>query len=80
MKILHILKTTPDASTKKIMEVHAAGHQVKTVELYKGGVSYDRLVAEVFAYDKVFCWLAEHAYNPGGADCCKYRNDSEGLR
>ena len=56
MKILHILKTTPDASTKKIIEVHAAGHQVKTVELYKGGISYDKLVADVFAYDKVFCW------------------------
>jgi len=56
VRILHILKTTPDASTKKIMQVHSGGHQVKTVELYKGGVSYDGLVAEVFAHDKVFCW------------------------
>jgi hypothetical protein len=56
MNILHILKKEPDASTRKIMEVHAAGHAVKTVELYKGGVSYDQLIADVFAYDKVFCW------------------------
>lgn len=56
MKILHILKTAPDASTKKIIEVHSAGNQVKTVELFKGGVSYDKLVAEVFDHDKVFCW------------------------
>lgn len=56
MKILHILKTAPDASTKKIMEVQASGNQVKIVDLYKGGVSYGTLVADVFASDKVFTW------------------------
>ncbi len=56
VKILHILKKNPDASTKKIIEIQASGHEVKTVELYKGGVSYDKLVAEVFAHDKVICW------------------------
>ena len=56
MKILHILKKAPDASTRRIIETHAVSHKVKTVELYKGGVSYDKLVADVFAYDKVFCW------------------------
>jgi len=56
VKILHILKKAPDASTKKIIELHAAGNQVKTVELYKGAVSYDKLVADVFSHDKVFCW------------------------
>ncbi len=56
MKILHILKKPPDASTKKIIEIHAAAHQVKIVELFKGSVSYDRLIAEVFAHDRVFCW------------------------
>ena len=56
MKILHIVKAAPDASAKKIMEVQASGNQVKIVELYKGGVSYDKLVADLFAHDKVFCW------------------------
>lgn len=56
MRILHILKTPPDASTKKIIETHKSGNDVKTVELYKGGVSYDKLIADVFAYDRVFCW------------------------
>lgn len=56
MKILHILKKAPDASTKKIIEVQSAGNQVKTVELYKGNVSYDALIADVFSFDKVFCW------------------------
>jgi len=56
VKILHILKTTPDASTKKIIELQSVGNQAKTVELFKGDVSYDKLVADVFAHDKVFCW------------------------
>lgn len=56
MRILFILKTAPDASTKKIIEVQSAGNQTKTIELFKGGVAYDKLMADVFAYDKVFCW------------------------
>jgi hypothetical protein len=56
MKILHILKTAPDASTKKIIEAQSAGNTVKTIELYKGGVSYDKLVQDVFAHDRVICW------------------------
>ncbi len=56
MKILHILKAAPDESTKKIIELHKAGNEVKIIELYKGGVDYAKLVADVFAYDKVFSW------------------------
>jgi hypothetical protein len=56
MKILHILKTAPDASTRKIIEVQSAGNQAKTVDLTKGGVNYGELVADVFSHDKVFCW------------------------
>ena len=56
MKILHILKTTPDATTKKIIETQSPGNQVKTVDLTKGGIAYDKLVEDVFSYDKVFCW------------------------
>jgi len=56
VKILHILKKAPDASTQKIIASQSAGNEVKTIELYKGGVAYDKLVADVFAFDKVFCW------------------------
>ncbi len=56
MKILHIIKTAPDASTKKIIEVQSARNQVMTIDLAKGGVSYDKLVADVFSHDRVFCW------------------------
>jgi hypothetical protein len=57
VKILHILKKAPDASTKKIIELQTAGNQVKVVELHKGGaINYDGLVADVFTHDKVICW------------------------
>ena len=56
MRILYILKTVPDASTRRIIEVQSAGNDVMTVDLTKGGVSYDKLVADVFSHDRVFCW------------------------
>jgi len=56
MKILHILKTAPDASTTKIIEVQSDGNETSVIDLNKGGVSYDKLVADVFSHDKVFCW------------------------
>jgi hypothetical protein len=56
MKILHIVKKAPDASTKKIIEAQASGNQSKVIDLTKGDIAYDKLVADVFASDKVFCW------------------------
>jgi len=56
VKILHILKKAPDASTKKIIDIHTSANQVTTVDLTRGGVSYDKLVSDIFAHDKVFCW------------------------
>ncbi len=56
MKILYILRSAPDASTKKIMEVQSAGNQTMTIDLMKGAVSYDKLVVDIFSHDKVFCF------------------------
>jgi hypothetical protein len=56
MKVLHILKTAPDTATKRIIEVQSAGNEVMVIDLTTGGVSYDKLVADVFSHDKVFCW------------------------
>lgn len=56
MKILYILRSAPDASTKKIIEAQSAGNETTTVDLTKGGIAYDKLVADVFSHDKVFCW------------------------
>jgi len=56
VKILHILRTEPDASTKRIIEVQSAGNQTTVIDLTRGAVDYDKLVADVFSHDKVFCW------------------------
>jgi hypothetical protein len=56
MKILHILKTVPDATTAKIIEMQSAGNEAMIIDLTRGGISYDKLVAGVFSHDKVFCW------------------------
>ncbi len=56
MKILHILKKPIDDSTKKIIETQKAGNEVKIIEIYKGGIDYNKLVSDVFSYDRVFTW------------------------
>ena len=56
MKILHILKAVPDDATKRIIEVQSGGNLTTVVDLTKGPVDYDKLVADVFSHDRVFCW------------------------
>ena len=56
MKVLHILKSAPYASTMRIIEVHSAANEVTTIDLTAGSVSYDKLVEDIFSYDKVICW------------------------
>lgn len=56
VKILHIVKKKPDASTERIIEFQKAGNEVTIIDLTAGQVLYDTLVAEVFASDRVFCW------------------------
>lgn len=56
MKILYILRAAPDASTKKIIDAQSAGNETTIIDLAKSGISYDKLVEDVFSHDKVFCW------------------------
>jgi len=56
MKILHILKSEPDATTRTLMELSSQGHETTEVPLYEEGVDYDRLVDLIFEYDKVITW------------------------
>ena len=56
MKILNIIKTEADASTQRMIKAQSTGNEVAIIYLSKGGISYDKLVADVFSYDKVFCW------------------------
>lgn len=56
MKILHILSNGSNRLNDEIISVHAKEHEVKVVDFVKEYISYDSLVDDVFAYDKVFSW------------------------
>lgn len=56
MKVLHILKTEPDETVKRIIEYHLKRYNVKVVRLYRKDISYSDLLKAVFEYDKVISW------------------------
>lgn len=56
MKLLHVLKSEPDETTRMLLEPFSEGHEVRLFELYKGNVDYDELIELVFEHDQVICW------------------------
>jgi hypothetical protein len=56
MKILEILKSEPDETVQKMIEVHKAEGDVKVVKLYEGTPDYAALVDDIFSSDKVISW------------------------
>ncbi len=58
MKVLHILRSEPDALTRKLMAGLSNGGEGREVALYGGKVDYARLVDDIFRSDKVICWWA----------------------
>lgn len=55
MKILYLIKQDPDATAKKIMEVHKKGNEVTVVDL-RQEKKYDKIVDLIFSNDKVVSW------------------------
>lgn len=56
MKMLYILKTEPDDTVKKMMEVLSRENTVKVVSLNDGKVDWSNLVDEIFANEKIISW------------------------
>lgn len=56
MKILHILNDGPTDLSTKIIEVQSRDNQVKVVNLAKKEVTYEAIVDEIFASDRVVSW------------------------
>jgi hypothetical protein len=56
MKLLHILKSEPDANTKSLMAILSEGNEASEFPLYDGPVDYERLINTIFANDKVVSW------------------------
>lgn len=55
MKILHILKTEPEESIKKIIEEQKKENDIQIVELNKNK-DYDFIVRLIEESDKVIAW------------------------
>jgi hypothetical protein len=53
-KILHIVRTKQDELVRKLIAALDSNGRVVTLE--GGPVDYDRLVADIFASEKVICW------------------------
>ena len=56
MKVLHILRTEPDASVKTFMETISAKEESKVTPLYNKDMDWSGLVDDILAYDKVISW------------------------
>lgn len=56
LKILHILNDGPDELAQRVIAMHSNIHQVRIVDLTRMEISYERLVDEIFAHDRVISW------------------------
>jgi aerobic-type carbon monoxide dehydrogenase small subunit (CoxS/CutS family) len=56
LRILHVLRDGPERSAQAIIAAQAREHEVTTVDLTAQEVSYERLVDEIFAHDRVVFW------------------------
>lgn len=55
MKILYILKQSPDETVNSIMNEHKASNEVTVVDL-KGNKNYDQVIDLIAENDKVISW------------------------
>ena len=56
LAVLELLRDGPEPTANRIIATHAREHRVKVVDLRAGEISYEVLVDEIFAHDKVICW------------------------
>jgi hypothetical protein len=56
MKLLNIIRSQPDDTTKKFVENFSNEEGAKNVDLYEGDVDWPGLVDDIFTYDQVICW------------------------
>jgi len=56
MKILHVYRSAPDATTKKLVEIVSEGRDTDTFDLNVAAPDYGTLVDKIFAADQTICW------------------------
>lgn len=56
MKILHVYRSAPDATTNKLVEIVSEGREAQSFDLNVDAPDYGKLVDMVFAADQTICW------------------------
>jgi hypothetical protein len=56
MKLLHILKSTPDETTRTLMDLVSEEADATVFRLYEGAADYEALIDAVFGHDRVISW------------------------
>jgi len=56
MKILHIINNGITDLTRKIIDTQSKEHEIKIIELSKQNISYEAVIDDIFACDRVVSW------------------------
>ena len=56
MKILHVYRSAPSETTKKLVEIVSEGRDNENFDLNVDNPDYDALVDMVMAADQTICW------------------------
>jgi len=56
MRILHILRSEPEESVEKMIDILSETDEATVQPLFQGEIDWPRLVDDIFAHDKVICW------------------------
>ena len=56
VKILHIYKSEPNDTVKKLVEILNRDRDAEEIKLYLNEPNYDLLVEKLFESDKSVCW------------------------
>ncbi len=56
MKVLNIVRSTPDDFEKKLIDAFSEGERDKVITLYEGDVNWSSLVDDIFSHDRIICW------------------------
>jgi hypothetical protein len=56
MRVLNIIRTKPDDTTKTFVEGFSKDEGSKKVLLYEENIDWHALVDDIFSYEKIICW------------------------
>ena len=56
MKLLHILKSEPDHTTKILIDITSEGEEATVFNLYDNHADYGNLIELIFEHDKIISW------------------------